>query len=121
MSDRPYGREPGCAQGFVEVGGLEQLPAGSALRALVGDHAVAVVNAGGRLAAIGDLCMRCGSSLAEGQLLGRQLTCGACGWRYDLDEGCVVGLPSLHVETHEVRVDGRRIFVGIGALPSATR
>jgi nitrite reductase (NADH) small subunit len=108
------------ASGFVEVGLLERLPPGTTMKAAVAGTELSVVNIDGRLFAIGDLCLRCGGSLAAGRPGGPQLVCCRCGWCYDLVEGCVAGLPALHVETHAVRVDGGRIYVAVGTAPSRT-
>jgi nitrite reductase/ring-hydroxylating ferredoxin subunit len=104
--------------GFVEVGLLEGLPPGTAMKAAVGGVDLSVVNVGGRIVAITDLCLRCGGSLSAGRSFGTQLSCAHCGWRYDLSGGCVVGLPSLQFETHEVRIDHGRIFVADPAPPA---
>jgi nitrite reductase (NADH) small subunit len=108
------------ASGFVEVGLLERLPPGTTMKAAVAGTDLSVLNIDGRLFAIGDLCIRCGGSLAAGRPGGPQLVCCGCGWCYDLVAGCVSGLPALHVETHAVRVDGGRIYVAVGTGPSQT-
>lgn len=105
----------GC--GFVDVGPVERVGPGSTLRAAVGDAEVTVVNAGGRLFAVGDLCLRCGASLSDARVGDGQLTCGGCGWQYELEGGFVVGLPALHTAMHEVRVADGHIFVGVPTLP----
>jgi nitrite reductase/ring-hydroxylating ferredoxin subunit len=107
----------GAAGRFVEVGLVEGLPPCAAFRAAIGGMDVSVVNVEGRIFAVGDLCLRCGGSLAAGRTCGMHLTCSACGWRYDLGCNCVVGLPALRIETHEVRVEAGRIFVAEGTLP----
>jgi nitrite reductase/ring-hydroxylating ferredoxin subunit len=97
--------------GLAEVGSLAQLPAGTTMRLTVGASDLLLVNIDGRVVAIGDLCLRCGSSLSTASLSGCMLTCGGCGWKYDVERGCVDGLPSLRTETHEVSVDDGRLLV----------
>jgi nitrite reductase/ring-hydroxylating ferredoxin subunit len=120
MSDR--NDKPACAAvaavGFREVGTLDQLPPGAALHVAVGDAALALVNMDGDVVAIGDLCLRCGGPLSTAALAGAQLTCSRCGWRYDVQRGCVVGLPALAIDRHEVRVENGHLFVAVGALDS---
>ncbi|MGZ8274430.1 MAG: Rieske (2Fe-2S) protein [Burkholderiaceae bacterium] len=112
-------RDISTVAGFLEVGTLDQLPPGAALPVAVGDATVAVVNMGGDVVAFGDLCLRCGVPLSTAALAGANLTCSKCGWQYDVKRGCVVGLPALAIERHEVRVENGRLFVAIGALASA--
>ena len=86
----------------------------------VGTSDLLLVNVGGRVVAIGNLCLRCSSSLSTAALSGRVLTCGACGWKYDVERGCVDGLPSLRTEMHEVSVDDGRLLVASAiAVPAA--
>jgi nitrite reductase/ring-hydroxylating ferredoxin subunit len=50
--------------------------------------------------------------------VGGVLTCDVCGWKYDLQRGCVEGLPTLRIEMHEVRVaDGRLLVASAIAAP----
>jgi nitrite reductase (NADH) small subunit len=118
----PAAAVPGFRPGFLEVGTLDQLPPGAALHVAVGAAGLALVNTDGHVVAIGDLCLRCGGSLSTAALAGVRLTCSRCGWQYDVEHGCVVGLPELAIERHEVRVDDGRLLVAIAALeppPSA--
>ena len=114
--------DPAClaaaVPGFFEVGTLDQLPPGAALRVAVGASDLALVNVDGHMVAIGDLCLRCGGPLSTATLAGAQLTCSGCGWQYDVEQGCVVGLPELAIERHEVRVDDGHLFVAVAAFES---
>lgn len=120
MSDRPD--DPPCltaaVSGYLEVGTLDQVPPGAALHVAIGGAELAVINMNGHVVAIGDLCLRCGSPLSDAELAGAQLTCSGCGWQYDVEQGCVVGLPALAIERHEVRVDDGHLFVAVAALES---
>lgn len=122
MGERYDGEAPLAvdAAGFVEVGSLSQLPAGASMRVTVGASDLLLVNLGGRVVAIGDLCLRCSRSLSTGSLSGRVLTCGGCGWKYDVERGCVDGLPNLRSEMHDVSIDDGRLLVASAiAAPAA--
>jgi len=122
MCERNDGDEPLASDvaGLAEVGSLAQLPTGTTMRVLVGASELLLVNVDGRVVAIGDLCLRCGSSLSAASLSGRVLTCGGCGWKYDVERGCVDGLPSLRTEMHDVCVDDGRLLVASAiAAPAA--
>lgn len=108
------------AAGFVEVGSLAQLPAGATMRVTVGVSDLVLVNVGERVVAIGDLCLRCGSLLSTAPVSGRVLTCGGCGWKYDVERGCVDGLPNLRTEMHDVSVDDGRLLVASAIATPAT-
>ena len=108
------------AAGFLEVGSLEQLRAGASMRVTVGASDLLLVNIDGRVVAIGDLCLRCSGSLSTASLAGRVLTCGGCGWKYDVERGCVDGLPNLRIERHDVRVDDGRLLVSSAISAPAT-
>jgi len=116
QGDGPFASDPAE---FVEVGSLAQLPAGATAPVTVGASDLLLVNAAGRVVAIGNLCLRCSSSLSTASLSGRVLTCAACGWKYDVERGCVDGLPSLRTEMHDVSVDhGRLLMASAIAAPT---
>jgi nitrite reductase/ring-hydroxylating ferredoxin subunit len=121
MGERNDGDAPLAidAAGLADVGSLAQLPAGSTMRLTVGASDLLLVNIDGRVVAIGDLCLRCGSSLSTASLTGCVLTCGGCGWQYDVERGCVDGLPSLRTEMHDVRVDAGRLLVASAVVAPA--
>jgi nitrite reductase/ring-hydroxylating ferredoxin subunit len=97
----------------VDAGPPERVLPGTAVRVSVEGHDAALANIGGHLVAVGDLCMRCGHSLADGDLSGSRLTCRECGWQYDLLDRTVVGVPKLRIESLEVRVEDGRVLVGL--------
>lgn len=90
------------------------------MRVTVGASDLLLANIGGRVVAIGDLCLRCSRSLSTASLSGRVLTCDGCGWKYDVERGCVDGLPSLRTEVHDVCVDGGRLLVASAIAAPAT-
>jgi nitrite reductase/ring-hydroxylating ferredoxin subunit len=98
-------------QQFVEVATLDDFVTGGAIVVRVADTAVAVFSIGGRLFAIEDSCVRCGSSLAAGSLRGREVACRCCHWRYDVTTGRLNGIPSLRIDTFKVRTAGAHVMV----------
>jgi nitrite reductase/ring-hydroxylating ferredoxin subunit len=124
MGERSHGDAPPApdATGLAEVGSLAQLPAGTTMRLTAGASDLLLVNVDGHVVAIGDLCLRCGSSLSTASLAGPVLTCSGCGWKYDVERGCVDGLPSLRTEMHEVSVDDGRLLIASAIVaPAAAR
>jgi nitrite reductase/ring-hydroxylating ferredoxin subunit len=113
MSDRDEKQErpAGIRPSLVDVGSADQLPPGNSMRVAVGDAEFTLVNTGEAVLAVGDLCLRCSSSLSAAAVRGPLLTCLHCGWQYDLVRACVVGLPLLRIDRQEVRVDHGHLFV----------
>jgi 3-phenylpropionate/trans-cinnamate dioxygenase ferredoxin subunit len=80
----------------------------------VGDHEVAVCNVNGQFYAIDNLCTHDGGSLDQGELEGDQIECPRHGARFDVTTGAATQLPAFEaVATHEVRVQGDSIEVGV--------
>jgi nitrite reductase/ring-hydroxylating ferredoxin subunit len=103
---RQCGRPRLEALSMVDSGGTSTrspLVPGVRLRLETGAGPVALFAVGDAVYAIEDGCLRCGSTLVTGALVGRVVSCPVCGWRYDVAQGCLVGLPALRVRTFEVR------------------
>ena len=80
----------------------------------IGDHDVAVCNVNGQLYAIDDVCTHDGGALDQGELDGEEIECPRHGARFDVRTGQVTQLPAFEpVETHEVRLEGDAIQVGV--------
>lgn len=90
------------------------------MRVTVGASDLLLANVGGRVVAIGDLCLRCSRSLSTASLSGRVLTCSGCGWKYDVEHGCVDGLPNLQTEMQDVSVDAERLLLAAAIAAPAT-
>lgn len=96
----------------VDAGLLEQLAPDAVVRVVGGEFQdIALVNHRGTVFALTDLCLRCSHPLSKGTLTGGLLTCPNCGWQYDVEGGCVAGLPDLRVETHEVRIQEGHMYI----------
>lgn len=96
---------------FIDIGTVEHIAPGTVITIAMPTGTVALFNAGGHIHAIDDGCVRCGASLSEGLLTEMTVTCPSCGWRYDIETGGVIGVPSLHTETYAVKVVGCRVMV----------
>jgi 3-phenylpropionate/trans-cinnamate dioxygenase ferredoxin subunit len=80
----------------------------------IGDHDVAVCNVDGQFYAIDDLCTHDGGSLDQGELEGNEIECPRHGARFDVRTGDAIQLPAFEpVETHDVRVEGDTVQVGV--------
>jgi len=97
---------------FVEAAPLCNIAPGAAIAVVIAETAVALFNADGKIFAVDDSCIRCGSSLAAGSLEGTKVTCSGCEWRYDIRSGCLCGLPALQIDTFEVKIVDSRVMIG---------
>ena len=97
--------------GFIDVGSLTDLSSGTTTRVTVGTRQLTLVNLDGRVLAVEDLCLRCGRPLSKATLADGLLTCTGCGWKYDVQHGCVEGLPKLQIEVHDVDVSEERLLL----------
>jgi 3-phenylpropionate/trans-cinnamate dioxygenase ferredoxin subunit len=96
------------------VARVEDIPPERVAVFQVGDHEVAVCNVDGQFYAIDDLCTHDGGSLDQGELEGDEIECPRHGARFNVTTGEAVQLPAFEpVETHEVRVEGETIQVGV--------
>ena len=102
---------------LVKVARFDQIVPGRGTAVQLEGHPVALFNVDGRVRAIDDTCARCGASLASGALTGTDLRCPECGWHYDVDTGCVAGVPGLRIDTFAASVEGADVLL---ATPSRT-
>jgi nitrite reductase/ring-hydroxylating ferredoxin subunit len=98
---------------FVEAARLEQLAPGQSVFVYVGETGVALFNIDGTIYAMNDTCLHQGSSLAQGRLNGKIITCRAHGWKYDVTTGRLTFNPETGVASYPVEVVDGRIRVAI--------
>lgn len=96
------------------VGSVDDIPSEKVAVFRIGDHDVAVCNVAGQFYAIDDLCTHDGGSLDQGELEGEEIECPRHGARFNVTTGDAVQLPAFEpVETHDVRIDGQSLQVGV--------
>jgi len=96
------------------IGSPADIPAERVAVFRIGDHDVAVCNVNGQFYAIDDLCTHDGGSLDQGELEGEEIECPRHGARFNVISGDAVQLPAFEpVETHDVRVEGDTLQVGV--------
>jgi 3-phenylpropionate/trans-cinnamate dioxygenase ferredoxin component len=60
------------------------------------------------------VCTHDGGSLDQGELEGAEIECPRHGARFDVRNGGAVQLPAFEpVETHDVRLEGESVQVGV--------
>ena len=97
----------------VEVAQLDQIPPGTSSFVTVGEKSIALLNVDGRMYALDDAWAHQGSSLAEGKLDGKGVTCRSHGWRYDVTTGFLTTVPDCGVKSYPVQVVEGKIMVAV--------
>ena len=99
--------------GFVEVGRLEQVLAGTGASFTVAGKEIAVFNIDGTIHAMDNACLHKGASLGYGKLDGKVVTCRAHGWRYDVTTGSTMNSPGYGVKSYPAKIVDGKVFVDI--------
>jgi 3-phenylpropionate/trans-cinnamate dioxygenase ferredoxin component len=97
---------------YVRVARVSEVPPGSMRRVTVDGHAVALVNVGGSLYAVDDVCTHEETSLCGGTLSGEVVVCPKHGARFNVTTGRVLSLPAVRsLGVYPVRVEGEDVLV----------
>jgi 3-phenylpropionate/trans-cinnamate dioxygenase ferredoxin component len=99
---------------FVKVAETTEIAPGGKKLTEIDGRALAVFHVEGAYYAIDDVCTHDGGPLAEGELIGCEVTCPRHGARFDVRTGKALCFPAFEpVATHriEVRVDG--VYVAV--------
>ena len=99
---------------LFEAAQLDQIPVGTSKLGRVAERDVALFNVEGTIYAIGDTCIHQGSSLSQGRLAGKVVTCRGHGWRFDVTTGYVTGSPGMGVPSYPVEIVDGKIMLDIG-------
>ncbi|MGH7665445.1 MAG: Rieske (2Fe-2S) protein [Gemmatimonadaceae bacterium] len=100
--------------GFEPLARLEDLPDGTLLpvRRTSGER-ICLVNDGGELYAVSDVCTHQDFPMSEGQICDGAIECIWHGARFDLRSGAVLRAPATDpLPRYEVRVENDEILVG---------
>ena len=96
---------------FVEAARLDDVPPGTGMTVTVADKAIALFNVDGQVYAIDDTCPHAGSSLGNGKLDGRIVTCRSHGMKIDVVTGCFPASTGFAVASYPVMVIAGKIQV----------
>jgi nitrite reductase (NADH) small subunit/3-phenylpropionate/trans-cinnamate dioxygenase ferredoxin subunit len=96
---------------FHKVASIGEVSPGAGKLIEVAEREIALFNFGGEFYATSDLCPHRGASLAEGFLDAGKVFCPWHCFDFNLKTGECSMVPSLRVETYEVKVEGDEVFV----------
>ena len=96
---------------FIEIASTGDVPVGGAKTVRVGEKTIALYHTASGFYATDNTCPHRGGPLAEGDLMGNEITCPWHLWGFDVATGLCAGNPEISVATHEVQLDGERVLV----------
>jgi nitrite reductase (NADH) small subunit len=96
---------------FNEIARVSDIPIGRMKAFTLGDRTIALYHTADGFFATDNRCPHRGGPLAEGDLLGNEITCPWHLWGFDVVTGVCSGNPDIRVTAHEVRVEDDRIMV----------
>ena len=100
---------------FVKVARTDEVEPGQAKIVDVKGKQIALFKVGGEYFAIDNLCTHEEASLAEGEIVGFEVTCPLHGAKFDVRSGEVLGPPAYDdVASYPVRVSGGDVEVDVG-------
>jgi 3-phenylpropionate/trans-cinnamate dioxygenase ferredoxin subunit len=100
---------------FIDAVRLDEIPAGTGRTVTIADKSVALFNIDGQIYAIDDVCPHAGSSLGNGKLDGRIVTCRSHGMRIDVVTGNFPASEGFAVASYPVMVLAGMIMVALDA------
>ena len=96
---------------YHKVASVGEVPMGSGKLVEVVEQEIALFNFNGEHYAVSDMCPHRGASLAEGFLDGGKVFCPWHCFDFNLKTGDCTMVPSLRIQTYEVKIEGGDIFV----------
>ena len=98
---------------LFEIATIHEVPLGRAKACVVNGRTIALYHTNDGFFATDNTCPHRGGPLAEGDLMGNEITCPWHLWGFDIVSGVCVGNPELSIPTHEIRIEGDRILVNL--------
>lgn len=97
---------------WFDVLALDDVFPGEVLAVTANGKDIALYEVDGQLFATDNLCTHGAGRLSEGFLEGREIECPLHQGRFDVCTGQALCAPlTTHIQTHEVRIDQRRVWV----------
>ncbi|MES2957639.1 MAG: NifU family protein [Pseudomonadota bacterium] len=100
-----------AANGWVDVGGVEDIAEGGVTARLVEQRSVLLSRLGSRISCFDNSCAHLGMPLEMGEVDAGVITCSYHGFKYLLETGECLTAPEVQLKVHAVRVLGERVQV----------
>jgi 3-phenylpropionate/trans-cinnamate dioxygenase ferredoxin subunit len=99
---------------FEKVCKISDVPEGSVVGVEVGETPIALVNTGGEIHALHDVCSHAAVKLSEGDVYDGTLECWLHGSCFDVRSGKPTGPPANKpVPVYRVKIDGDDVYVSL--------
>ena len=98
-------------EGFIEIAKTTELAVGRAKAVDVEGRRIALYHTADGFFATDNTCPHRGGPLAEGDLIGNEITCPWHLWGFDVETGKCAGNNEIAVVAHQVLVEGDRVMV----------
>jgi nitrite reductase (NADH) small subunit len=98
---------------FVPAATVDEIPVGSMKAVELMGRKVAIFHTRSGFYASDNSCPHRGGPLVEGDLMGEEVVCPWHLWTFSLCSGKNDRNPEISLTTHEVRVEGKQIFVKV--------
>ncbi len=100
---------------FVKVATVAQIAPNKLKGVKIGDKEVCLINFGGSIIALSNICTHLGCELSEdGEIEDGELTCGCHGSRFKLPGGEVAGAPAkAPLKRFEVKIEGGDVLISV--------
>lgn len=98
---------------YIPVGSIDEVKEGQRLFIEIDGNPIVIINIGGQLYAIGDVCSHDDGPVGEGALEEFEIVCPRHGAHFDVRTGKVLALPAFaDIPAYPVRVNGEQIEIG---------
>lgn len=98
---------------YVTVAQVGEIPEGGRKVVEIGDAYILVVNIGGELYAIEDVCTHDGNELSDGEISGHTIECSRHGARFDFRTGKPTFPAVQAVATYPVRIEEDAVQIAV--------
>lgn len=96
---------------YYKVASVNEIAPGSGKKVDAGGDEIAVFNFNGEFYAVADICPHRGAPLSEGFLDFGKVFCPWHCFDFNLKTGECTTVPSMSVQTYDVKIEGNDIFV----------
>lgn len=96
---------------LIEIAHTGDIPVGRVRAYDVAGRKIALYHTATGFYATDNTCPHRGGPLAEGDLMGNEITCPWHLWGFDVTTGLCSGNSEIAVARHEVQIDGDRVLV----------
>lgn len=105
---------------YYEVGTIDEIANNRAKIVVINNERVAVFRYDGKLSAVSNVCCHQNGPLGEGKIIDGLITCPWHGYQYQPHDGCAPAPFTERVETYELKLEDRKIYIKTAANEPGT-